>query len=91
VKAIFTPFSLIVGIVAGKLAGKGFRAIWGRISDDDAPQPKHRDIVLAQLVVALVVEGAITRLVRGMADHGLRHGWRIAMGQWPGEEDPSAG
>jgi hypothetical protein len=90
-KAIFTPFSVIVGLVAGKLAGKGFRTIWSQISDDDAPQPKHRDIVLLQLVVALVVEGAITRLVRGMADHGLRHGWHRAFGQWPGEEDPDAG
>jgi len=37
---------------------------------------------------ALLVEGAIFRLVRGMADHGARHSFAKVTGTWPGEERP---
>jgi hypothetical protein len=41
-----------------------------------------------KLLAALVVQGAIFRLVRGLVDHGSRHGWRKLTGSWPGEERP---
>lgn len=28
------------------------------------------------------------RVVRGMVDHGTRHGWAQLTGEWPGEERP---
>jgi hypothetical protein len=62
--------------------------LWGLIDDEEAPEPKHRDLPLAKLVLALVVQGAIFRLVRGMADHGMRHGYARLTGSWPGEEEP---
>ena len=39
-------------------------------------------------VGALLLEGAIFRLVRGLADHGARHSFAKATGSWPGEERP---
>jgi hypothetical protein len=89
-KALFTPISIVVGLAAGQLSKKLFDRLWGAVRDEEAPRPKHRDVQLAQLVVALIVEGAIARLVRGLADHGMRHGWAALMGEWPGEERPEA-
>jgi hypothetical protein len=43
---------------------------------------------VVQLLVALLVEGAIARVVRGLVDHGARHGWARLTGAWPGEERP---
>ena len=40
------------------------------------------------LAAGLVVEGAIARVVRGMVDHGTRHGWAQLTWAWPGEERP---
>ena len=40
------------------------------------------------MVLALLVEGAIARVVRGMVDHGTRHGWAQLTGAWPGAERP---
>jgi hypothetical protein len=37
---------------------------------------------------ALVIEGAVFKVVRGMVDHGSRHSWRALTGAWPGEERP---
>jgi len=41
--ALFTPFSIGVGLAAGQLAKKLFQALWGRFADADAPKPKHRE------------------------------------------------
>ena len=41
-----------------------------------------------QLVVALAIEGAIFRAVRGLVDRGSRRGFYRLTGVWPGEERP---
>jgi hypothetical protein len=87
-KAICTPSSIGIGLLAGILSRKLFDALWGVVDDEEAPNPKHREINYAKLVPALLVEGAIVRLVRGVVDHGLRHGFVRATGSWPGEERP---
>ena len=86
--AVFTPIGLIVGLAAGQLSKKLFDFVWGLVDDEEAPRPKHREVPLAKMLIALLVEGAIFRVVRGLADHGTRHGWRQLTGQWPGEERP---
>ena len=86
---VFTPFGLVVGLAAGQLAKKIFDKVWGLVGDEEAPRPKHREIPLDHArLVALIVEGAIARVVRGMVDHGTRHGWAQLTGAWPGEERP---
>jgi hypothetical protein len=88
VSAVFTPLGLIFGLAGGQLAKKLFDAVWGAIDDEEAPRPKHRDVPLAKMLLALMIEGAIARLVRGLIDHGARHGWAQLTGRWPGEERP---
>lgn len=87
-KAIFTPIGLITGLAAGQLSKKVFDALWGLVDDEQAPRPKHREIPLLKLALALMLEGAVTRVVRGFVDHGTRQGWARLTGSWPGEERP---
>lgn len=89
-KLLFTPISIAAGLGAGQLARKLFDFVWSRFDDEEAPHPKYREISLAKLIPALIVEGAIFRLVKGMADHGLRHGFARTVGTWPGDERPEA-
>jgi hypothetical protein len=88
VKAVFTPIGLLLGIAAGQVSKKIFDFVWGLVDDEEAPRPKHRQVPLPKMLVALLVEGAIFRLVRGLVDHGSRHGWAQLTGSWPGEERP---
>jgi hypothetical protein len=88
VKVVFTPLGLLIGLAAGQAATKIFDLVWSLFDDEEAPRPKHREVPLAKMLIALLVEGAIFRVVRGLADHGTRHGWRRLTGQWPGEERP---
>lgn len=87
-KFLFIPFSVIGGILAGAVGKKTFEAIWGAFDDEEAPEPKHREISLAKLLAALVLEGAIFRAIRGLIDHGTRHAFQKMTGSWPGEEQP---
>ncbi len=87
-KLVFTPIGIIVGLLAGVVGKKVFEQVWSVIDDEDAPEPKYREIALGKLVVALLVEGAIFRALRGLADHGARHGFARLTGEWPGAERP---
>lgn len=87
-KLIFTPFSIIGGLIVGTIAKKIFEQIWGLVDDVEPPEAKHRDISYRKLVLALLVEGAIFRLFKGLFDHGARRSFAKATGTWPGEERP---
>lgn len=87
-KLLFIPFSVIAGLIAGTLSKKTFEALWGVFDDEEAPEPKHREVPLAKLLIALLVQGAIVQLVRGLFDHGARQAFQRLTGSWPGEEQP---
>jgi hypothetical protein len=87
-KLLFIPFSVIGGIIAGALSKKTFEALWGVFDDQEAPEPKHREISLKKLIPALILEGAIFRAMRGLFDHGARQAFQRLTGSWPGEEQP---
>jgi hypothetical protein len=88
VKFLFLPISVVGGLLAGLIGKKIFESAWGLIHDEEAPEAKHRDIAYGKLSAALILEGAIFRLVRGFVDHASRHGFERVTGSWPGEEAP---
>jgi len=87
-KLIFIPFSILGGLLAGLVGQKIFEAIGGRVDEQEPPQPEHREISIGKLAVALLIEGAIFRLVKGLFDHAARRGFARMTGEWPGEEQP---
>jgi hypothetical protein len=87
-KLVFLPVSIIAGVLAGLLGRKAFEGVWGKVDEEEAPDPKHRDVSLPKLAAALLIEGAIFRLVKGLVDHGLRRGFARLTGSWPGEDEP---
>jgi hypothetical protein len=87
-KFVFTPFSLALSLVAGIVGQKIFEKIWGLVDDEEAPSPEHRKFSWPKLIAALLVEGAIFRLVKGLTDHGARRAFAKTTGTWPGEEEP---
>jgi hypothetical protein len=87
-KLIFTPISIVLGLIAGIAGQKIFERIWGLVDDQEPPSPEHREFSWPKLVAALVVEGAIFRLVKGLVDHGSRSAFAGLTGSWPGEERP---
>ena len=87
-KFAFVPVSVLGGILAGFIGQKAFDAIWGKVDAQEPPQPEHRDVSLGKLAIALLIEGAIFRLVKGLFDHAARRGFARMTGAWPGDEQP---
>jgi hypothetical protein len=88
IKLIFIPFSVAAGLVSGLASKRVFNALWGVVDDEQPPRPEHRRISVAKLALALGLEGAVFRLVKGLVDHGSREGFSRLTGRWPGEEAP---
>lgn len=87
-KLLFRPVGVVGGIVAGIFGRRLFQWVWTKADDEEPPDPKHRDIAMPRLVVALLLEGAVYGLVRGLFDHGSRRVFYGATGNWPGEIAP---
>lgn len=87
-KILFVPFSVAAGLIAGLIGKKAFEGAWGLIDDEEPPEPGHRVISWPKLVVALMLEGAIFRLVKGLTDHQARRSFAKVTGSWPGQEAP---
>jgi hypothetical protein len=86
VKLLFAPIGILAGLLAGFVAQKGFERIWAILDDEQAPEVEARQVSYPKLAMALVLEGAIFRLVKGMVDRGARLGFASVTGRWPGKE-----
>ena len=87
-KVLFTPFSIVLGLLAGVVGKKIFNQVWGLIDEEEPPDSKHRDITWGRLLLAGAVQGAIFRAVKEAADHAARRGFYRTTGSWPGEKRP---
>jgi len=87
-KIVFTPFSIVAGLVAGFVGKKIFEQVWGVIDDEEPPEAEHRDVTWGKLLLANALEGAVFRATRAAADHGSRRAFASLTGSWPGEEAP---
>jgi hypothetical protein len=87
-KFLFLPFSIAAGLIAGFLSKRIFDGVWGLFDDEEAPEAEHKEISLVKLGLALAIEGAVFRAVRGLVDHSARRGFYNFTGSWPGDEAP---
>lgn len=87
-RILFAPLSILGGILAGLVGSKLFEFIWGRIDDEEPPQPEDRQTTWLKLGIALALQGAIFRLVRGAFDHGARRAFERGTHTWPGTAKP---
>lgn len=87
-KLLFIPVGILSGLLAGLIGKKIFDLVWGLVDDEEPPEPEHRDTTWGKLAVALALEGAIFRAIRGLVERGSRLGYERMTGEWPGEEEP---
>jgi hypothetical protein len=85
-KILFLPFSVLGGLLAGRVGKKLFDDVWRLIDEQPPPDPKQRQVSWRKLTAALLLQGAIFRAVRGLFDHGSRRAFTAVIGSWPGEK-----
>jgi hypothetical protein len=90
-KLLFTPVSIVSGLLAGVAAKKLFKGVWALFDEQEPPKPDRRGVPWPKLVAALVIEGAVFRVVKGAVDHAARDLFASFTGKWPGTEAEESG
>jgi hypothetical protein len=85
-KILFAPFSALGGLLAGLVGKKVFAGLWSLVDKEPPPGPDQRDASWRKVVLALVLQGAVFRVVRGVVDRASRSAFSRATGAWPGEQ-----
>lgn len=80
---LFKPFGILSGLIAGKIGEKLFNRLWALFDESEPPTPDDREARHLKLILALAVQGAIFTAVRGVVEHGARHGYEAMTGEWP--------
>jgi hypothetical protein len=88
IKLLFKPVSILSGVLAGLLARRSFALIWRLVDDKQPPKSDQRTASVPKLALALALEGAVFRAVKGLVDHASRQGFADFTGRWPGSEGP---
>jgi hypothetical protein len=85
-KLLSLPLRLTAGLLAGVFGKRLFERVWGVIDDRDPPKAEQRRVSVPKLALALGIEGALFRVLRGLADHSSRGAFARLTGSWPGED-----
>jgi uncharacterized membrane protein YeaQ/YmgE (transglycosylase-associated protein family) len=86
--AIYKPFGIILGIVAGLIGKRIFSFVWTKVADEEPPEPTTRQTSWAQVIIVGAVQGVIFRTTRVLVDRFGAIGWTHLTGTWPGEDRP---
>lgn len=86
-KLLYKPISIVSGILAGILSKKVFERAWALVDDAEPPKPNESRAQWPKLLGALLLEGAVFRVVKGAVDHASRRGFESLTGRWPGKDD----
>jgi hypothetical protein len=85
-KLLFAPIGFISGRIAGLTSRRLADRMWRLIDDRSPPRPDERSAPWPKLVAALLIEGAVFRVVSGITDQAARRWFARMTGRWPGSE-----
>lgn len=90
-KLLFKPFALVTSLIASRLAGKLFNAIWSKVDSTDdgiAPSPTRKDVSLARAATGNMVQAATFAGTQAVADRARVRAIYHWTGLWTGDKPP---
>jgi hypothetical protein len=85
-KLLYAPIAIVSGRLARVTSRRLTNRLWGLVGHGRRPRPDERAAPWPRLVGALLIEGAVFRLVGGLVDHVSRRGFAAVTGSWPGRD-----
>jgi hypothetical protein len=81
---LYKPFGLILGAMAGAIAGSIFRHTWHALSHEDStPIATDEERRWGEILAAAALQGAIFAIVKAAVDRGGASSYRRVTGKWP--------
>ena len=87
-KILYKPFAIVAGVVAARVGRETFRRIWGKIDEQDPPDPSTQDASLGKVVGAAALEAATMAAVAAAASRVSAQAFHHLFGIWPGKKEP---
>lgn len=90
-RLLYTPFSIIFGVLGAVAGRRAFSALWERVSDDPMPSAKDPDVGLGRVAAAAALEGATLAAAAAVARQLSVRLFHYLFGVWPAKaKKPSA-
>ena len=87
IKFVYTPVSIVAGVLSGMLAGAIFKQVWKvAAGEDEAPTATDIRRGWPEVLTSAALQGAIFALVRATVDRATAEGARKLTGVWPGDD-----
>jgi hypothetical protein len=87
-KILYKPFAIVAGVMAARVGRKTFKQIWGKIDEQDPPDPSTQDAPLGKVVAAAALEAATMAAVAAAASRVSAQAFHYLFGIWPGKKEP---
>lgn len=85
-KLLYKPFSIVAGIVAGRIGRTLFRTMWSRVDRGEGPpKPTAPGASFTKVVGAAALEAATMASVGAAADRAAAEAFHHLTGVWPGK------
>lgn len=89
-KLLYTPFSIIAGIIGVRAGKKAFNALWGGISDEPKPSADAPAVPLSRVALSAALEGATVAASAAVAHQLSVRAFHHLFGVWPVKEKQPA-
>ena len=83
-KLVYTPFSIVFGLLGARVGKKAFNTIWGRVSDTPKPpSAKEPDLSLGRVAATAALEAATLAAATAVARQLSVRAFHYMFGVWP--------
>jgi hypothetical protein len=82
-KLVYTPFSIVFGMLGARVGKKAFNTIWGRVSDEPKPSAKEPEVSLGRIAASAALEGATLAAATAVARQLSVRAFHHVFGVWP--------
>ncbi len=91
-KLLYKPFGILAGVIAARLGRAAFKKIWGKIDEQDPPDPSIEEATAGKVIAAAALEAATMAAVAAAVDRASARTFHHLVGIWPGkkQEDKDA-
>lgn len=86
-KILFSPVSILSGVVSSVLAGIVFKRVGKMLSSgksDDKPEALNSEFRLRDVLIAAAAQGVLYAVIKALIDRGGARAFERATGEWPG-------
>jgi len=87
-RIIYKPFSIVLGWIAARIAGKAFQSTWEHRHGTKAPSPTTEDATWGQVVGSAALRAATFAATVAVLDRLGARAFRRLTGFWPGDKQP---